>query len=77
MQLINKIIQIDHLRCARCRNCVRKCPKSLLELINDKQGLHLEIKDSDQCFGCHDCVDACHFNAIKLIDKTVCAFIRI
>lgn len=67
----NKIIHIDHDKCSRCRVCLKKCRRNVMAMINDEDGLHVEIQNPDNCTACNDCVRACKFNALSLVDKTI------
>lgn len=67
----NKIIFIDQTKCTRCRVCLRKCRHDVLGIVNDKNGVHIEIQNPDNCTACNDCVRACRFQALSLVDKNI------
>ena len=47
--------------CNACGDCVKVCPKNILEKKDDK----IAVRDSINCHLCNACVDACTKNAIK------------
>lgn len=65
----DSVIAINDDNCARCRSCVRKCPYNVLEMVNDEQGLHLQVVHPEKCTACGACIDVCQFNALQFIRK--------
>ncbi len=65
----NKVIHIVDDNCARCRCCLKKCHRGVLEMVADGEGGHITVKSPERCTACGDCVAACKFNALELIDR--------
>jgi len=66
----DQVIHTIEKNCTRCRSCLKQCNHHVLEMINDENGMHLEVKNPDQCTGCGDCISVCHFNALEFIQRT-------
>jgi NAD-dependent dihydropyrimidine dehydrogenase PreA subunit len=64
-----KIVYVIDENCARCRVCINKCHHHVLDMVRDQDGLHLVVKDPDRCSGCGDCVKACKFKALELVQR--------
>lgn len=65
----NQLVHVIENNCTRCRSCLKKCNHHVLEMINDENGMHLEVKNPDQCTGCGDCISVCRFNALELVQR--------
>lgn len=65
----NKVIHIVDDKCDRCRCCLKKCRHKVLDMENDSTGGHIAIKHPERCTACGDCVTACKFNALELINR--------
>lgn len=66
VQRINQ--QYTALACRQCENapCVKVCPTAAL--VQGEDNVHL---DKSQCIGCKECVIACPFGAIQMVDESV------
>ena len=60
-----KTLVVDKALCKGCGICVGFCPKSILEIKNEK----INIKDEDLCIGCAMCEKLCPDYAIYLIEQ--------
>lgn len=60
------VVQVDNDKCARCRACVTKCRHQVLKMVNDKDGLHVEVAHPENCTSCGKCVDMCRFDALNM-----------
>lgn len=58
------IVEIDHKKCTACNQCVKSCPKHILEMKNNK----LVVTDIEQCTTCKSCVEVCEADAIHVRD---------
>lgn len=56
------ILNIDHEKCVRCKDCVLACPRGILAVEGDK----LVLKNVLDCSLCRSCEEACRFEAIKV-----------
>jgi len=65
----NKIVRIITDNCTRCRSCLKKCNHQVLDMVNDKNGIRIEVLNPDKCTGCGDCISACRFNALELVER--------
>ncbi|WP_080902707.1 4Fe-4S dicluster domain-containing protein [Parabacteroides sp. Marseille-P3160] len=65
----NKIIHIKNENCVRCRSCVSKCRRHVLEIANESNGNRLIIKNPDLCTGCGQCINVCNFKALELKER--------
>ena len=56
------------LACRQCENapCVKSCPSGAL-----KQGSDKVYLDKSLCIGCKDCIIACPFGAIRMVDESI------
>jgi NAD-dependent dihydropyrimidine dehydrogenase PreA subunit len=62
-----KIIEVNHDNCSRCRSCVSKCKHDVLDLMRNEQGQRVMILRPDQCTGCGKCLEVCRFDALTLV----------
>jgi polyferredoxin len=53
-------IRVDKQRCTGCNVCAKKCMCGAIKMV-DK----VAVVDQLSCMSCHDCVDACDWNAIE------------
>jgi DNA-directed RNA polymerase subunit D len=61
------ILEIDQKACNACGECVKACPKNILELVDGK----IRVKDITLCTMCKGCVEECPKEAVKLTwDRT-------
>lgn len=58
-------LKIDTDKCIECGNCVKQCPTSNLEIIEDK------VKGKNKCTMCYRCISQCPQKAITLIENEV------
>ncbi len=56
------IIEIDEEKCNLCNECVRVCPKNVLEIKRKK----LVVKNIEDCSLCRSCAEVCKRGAIKV-----------
>jgi NAD-dependent dihydropyrimidine dehydrogenase PreA subunit len=54
--------RIDPEACTGCLACVKPCPTGAVS--GEKKKPH--VIDQDQCIQCGVCMDACHFDAVKV-----------
>ncbi|MDR1644456.1 MAG: 4Fe-4S dicluster domain-containing protein [Tannerellaceae bacterium] len=64
-----KIIHVVENHCTGCRRCIKRCTRSVLEMIEDETGIHATVKYPGKCTACGDCLGKCKFNALKLIER--------
>ena len=55
------LIEINEKLCDLCGECVRACPKNVLEIVEGK----LQVRDRALCSLCNACVEVCPQGAIK------------
>lgn len=65
----NRLVHVIDKNCARCRSCLKKCNHHVLDIINDENGMHIEVTYPDKCTGCGDCINACRFNALEFVQR--------
>jgi ferredoxin len=65
----DKIIHILDAHCVGCGRCVKRCPRRVLEMIEDGTGKHAIVTRPSQCTACGDCLPKCRFNALELIKR--------
>jgi NAD-dependent dihydropyrimidine dehydrogenase PreA subunit len=58
------IPKINQDKCDNCQECVKICPKLVLECKPDK----ISVDNACACTGCESCVAVCPFSAIKVED---------
>jgi len=56
------LIEINEKLCDLCGECVRACPKNVLEIVEGK----LQVRDRALCSLCNACVEVCPQGAIKV-----------
>ena len=56
------LIEINEKLCDLCGECVRACPKNVLEIVEGK----LQVRDRTLCSLCNACVEVCPQGAIKV-----------
>ena len=56
------MLEFDQKACDACAECVKACPKNILEVANRK----IRVKDLTLCTMCKACVEACPKDAVKL-----------
>jgi len=66
-----KMLYLDQERCTGCGACLKKCRRNVLAMVDDENGLHVEIQNPDNCTACNDCARACKFKALTLVDKPI------
>jgi electron transfer flavoprotein alpha subunit len=57
------VVEVDLLKCVGCGACIYVCPVGVLTVID------MKCRVKEGCIACGDCVDACHWQAIKLEDE--------
>ncbi len=58
---------IDKTKCKGCELCVAACPKNLLKIVEDlesKNGMVIELQNQESCIGCAICAKSCPDYAI-------------
>jgi NAD-dependent dihydropyrimidine dehydrogenase PreA subunit len=69
----NWIAATDHDQCRGCRNgCVEACPVDAIARVDSEgQGRrkYWAVVDPDRCLGCGVCVDACRFDARRMVPR--------
>ncbi|HID60894.1 MAG TPA: DNA-directed RNA polymerase subunit D [Hadesarchaea archaeon] len=56
------VLEFDEKTCNACGECVKACPKNILEVVNDK----IMVKDPTLCTLCKACIEACSNDAVKV-----------
>ncbi|MEM2874953.1 MAG: DNA-directed RNA polymerase subunit D [Candidatus Hadarchaeales archaeon] len=56
------VIEIDQKLCNACGDCVKSCPRGVLEISDGK----LRVKNIAECTICRSCVEACTSGGIKV-----------
>jgi DNA-directed RNA polymerase subunit D len=56
------VLEFDKKACDACGECVKACPRRILEVIDGK----VRVKDLTLCIMCKACVEACPKEAVKL-----------
>jgi len=56
------VIDIDQKSCNACGDCVKACPRGILEISDGK----LRVKNIAECTMCKSCSEACNSGAIKV-----------
>jgi DNA-directed RNA polymerase subunit D len=56
------VLEFDGKKCNACADCVKACPKGVLEI----EGGKVKVKDLTLCSLCNACVDACKPGAAKV-----------
>jgi len=56
------VLEFDQKACDACAECVKACPKNILEVAGGK----IRVKDLTLCIMCKACVEACPKDAVKL-----------
>lgn len=75
----NGVAVVDKEKCTSCGQCIKACPKNLIELIPYKNEVKVACNSNDNgkvvksncsvgCIGCKICEKACEFDAVH-IDK--------
>ncbi len=64
-----RVIRVVADNCTRCRSCLKKCNHHVLEMVNDENGVRIEVRYPDKCSGCGDCIGACRFNALEFVER--------
>ena len=59
------IIKIDEEKCIGCGNCVPKCHKSVIEIVNGKA----KVVGEDYCDGLGVCIINCPQDAISIVPR--------
>ena len=57
------VVEFDHEKCCGCGMCVKICPSSTLEMMDQK----VRMKQPVECMMCSDCVAICPEDAIVAI----------
>lgn len=65
----NRIVRVVADNCTRCRSCLKKCNHHVLDMVNDGNGIRIEVIHPDKCSGCGDCISACRFNALEFGER--------
>ncbi|MDR2841445.1 MAG: 4Fe-4S binding protein [Paludibacter sp.] len=65
----NKIIQVVDNNCIGCQRCLKRCRHRVLDKVSDEKRTHVFVKNPDYCTACGDCMNACKFNALELIER--------
>jgi len=53
-------IHIDKEKCTQCKACAKSCKTHTIDYLHDYS------IDHSRCVSCYNCIDACHFDALKL-----------
>jgi NAD-dependent dihydropyrimidine dehydrogenase PreA subunit len=61
-----KTIHVIEGSCTGCGKCLKKCRRKVFEMVKDKRGAHIIVKNPGNCTACGDCVSSCKFNALKI-----------
>ncbi|MFH1822001.1 MAG: DNA-directed RNA polymerase subunit D [Methanobacteriota archaeon] len=56
------VLEFDAKLCDACGECVKACPKQILEIVDKK----VKVTDLTQCIMCKACAEVCHSNAVKV-----------
>lgn len=57
------IVEFDYKKCKNCGICVKICPASTLEMVDDKPRMTQKL----ECMMCSDCVAICPEQAITAV----------
>lgn len=59
--------EVSDKRCIKCYKCVRNCPVDAISMEDGKITIHTGENEAHirYCVNCNNCVDACHFGALK------------
>lgn len=77
IHVVNGVAVVDKEKCVACGQCVKACPKKLIELVPYKSKFHVRCVSQDKgkavmdacsagCIGCTLCTKQCHFDAIHM-----------
>jgi len=56
------VIEIDDEKCNLCKECVKACPRNILEIKRNK----LTVKNIEDCILCKTCMEVCKRKAIEV-----------
>lgn len=56
------VLEFDQKACNACEECVKACPKHILEIVDGK----IKVKDITLCTMCKACVEVCPKDAVKV-----------
>ncbi|MDP4239720.1 MAG: 4Fe-4S binding protein [Bacteroidota bacterium] len=65
----NRAVRVVEDNCTRCRSCLKKCRHDVLDLVDNGNGMRIEVNHPDRCTGCGDCVSVCRFNALEFVER--------
>lgn len=59
-------IELFTYDCIGCGKCMKHCPASVLELVDNGSCRFINVKNKDECTGCKKCEDICPVGAIRI-----------
>ena len=70
---LTAFVRLNINTCTACWECIDSCPdkvmdKSFLYIANSLILKHVFMYKADECSGCMNCINACKFNAISIIE---------
>lgn len=64
--MVNNVSVVNYKNCFSCRSCSLSCPKTAIEMIENKEGFFYPKIDEDKCIDCGLCLNVCP-TQIKII----------
>lgn len=83
ISLKNGVAAVDASLCDGCGDCIKSCPRKLIELLPETATVAVACKSSSAgvelselcdigCIGCSICVNTCEYDAVKLENGIAC-----
>lgn len=60
-------LQVSTYDCIGCGDCVNRCRRGVLRLVNNGQCSYAVIAYPEHCVGCKRCLSVCRMGALELI----------
>ncbi|MDR3047107.1 MAG: 4Fe-4S dicluster domain-containing protein [Bacteroidales bacterium] len=65
----NKIINVIQDKCTGCKRCEKHCRHNVFDFKIEGEKVIAFVQNPSNCTACGDCLMACKFNALELVDK--------